>query len=772
MVRCFGCMKEYNEEWGVCPYCGYILGTTSKESYHLPPGCVLQGRYIVGKVLGFGGFGVTYIGYDAELERVVAIKEFLPSMFATRLSGDTQVSVFQGASTKQYEAGMHRFVEEAQTLAGFNGIPGIVDIYDSFCGNNTAYIIMQFLKGTDVKHILGEKTRIDYEQARKIILTICDTLAPVHEKGMVHRDISPDNIYITEAGEIKLLDFGAARYESSMNSKSLSVILKSGYAPEEQYRSKGEQGSWTDVYALAATFYKMITGRTPQDSMERIIQDELVEPSMLGVDIPVSSENALLNALQLRKEDRTQTVQEFKEALLSDGVERIIAKPVRIQEEQKKGVVFLFPIIAVFLVAIIYFAMIDSGTGIAEIGADTFADVGLNEYITVPDLSGLSGAEVEQELESLGLVADISYDFCNEGAEEDTSEFSQNPKAGSEALAGTTVTVQIAAGVFTDALEDGTIPDIMNMSFVDVLAFVDEDVRQYDDGSVAVTYVYSEQEEAGEIIDISFRGGEYTISVGIGEAVESKKEYGEIRIMDMNAKGEVFALLAEYSEPYPFVYDSYLEFYVSVDEGETWNYLGGNTFYGDNGVEFSEIELDDSEEEFMMTTLNMLDYVLYYEEAYADTTLQFRMYKYDDVKDVGEVEPTQVLDLTGTFEFSYTNNLEVDEVQSISYTEAYEVFTDVGVQDSLSSKYQYWKLEGNFVKGTTYELEEFLGTDSVTEGIYTTWKCYNDGELYIYEMLDETTEFTINEEYSGYEYSNAEDMVYVSLPDYVTLEVN
>ncbi len=333
MFRCMGCMNEYEESMkNICPHCGYDRNTKVIESYHLPPETILHGRYIVGKVLGFGGFGVTYIGFDAELERVVAIKEYLPSAFATRLPGDTHISVYQGDATAQYGAGLTRFVEEAQTLAQFNGIQGVVDIYDSFASNNSAYIIMQFIKGKDVKRILQEEGTLPYERAREIVLSICDTLAPIHTKNIIHRDISPDNIYITDEGEIKLLDFGAARYESSVNSKSLSVILKSGFAPEEQYRSKGEQGSWTDVYALAATFYKMITGRTPQDSMERAVHDELLEPSQLGAELPPSSENAILNALGVRKQDRTQTVVEFKEALLSDGVERIVVKPVNIEK--------------------------------------------------------------------------------------------------------------------------------------------------------------------------------------------------------------------------------------------------------------------------------------------------------------------------------------------------------------------------------------------------------------------------------------------------------
>ncbi len=314
------CMVEVDQN--VCPHCGYARGTAPREAFHLIPESILAGRYIVGKVLGFGGFGVTYIGYDAQLERVVAIKEFFPTSFATRMPGNTDISVYGGKASEQFGFGLERFIDEAKRLARFNGVKGITDIYDTFVQNNTAYIIMEFLKGHDVKQILSSSGRLDYETARKIILSICDTLAPVHAENIIHRDISPDNIYILDSGEIKLLDFGAARYESSANSKSLSVILKSGYAPEEQYRARGDQGSWTDVYALAATFYKMLTGVTPPDSMERAINDEIKEPSKLGATLPQSAENAIMNALNVRKEYRTATVDEFKNQLLSDGVER------------------------------------------------------------------------------------------------------------------------------------------------------------------------------------------------------------------------------------------------------------------------------------------------------------------------------------------------------------------------------------------------------------------------------------------------------------------
>ena len=160
-------------------------------------------------------------------------------------------------------------------LAKFQDEPNIVHIYDCFEANNTAYIVMEYLEGESVKELLAREGKISTDQALDIVLKVAAALKKVHKEGIIHRDIAPDNIYILKNGDVKVLDFGAARYATTKHSKSLSVIIKPGYAPEEQYRSRGDQGPWTDVYALAATFYKMVTGVTPEDAMERSVKDFL-----------------------------------------------------------------------------------------------------------------------------------------------------------------------------------------------------------------------------------------------------------------------------------------------------------------------------------------------------------------------------------------------------------------------------------------------------------------------------------------------------------------
>ncbi len=315
MHRCLGCMEEYKEEYDVCPFCGYEKGTPPKEAYHMLPGTLLAERYIVGQVLGFGGFGVTYIGWDKVLARKVAIKEYLPSEFSTRIPGQTEVTTYAGERQEQFESGLGKFIEEAKMLGQFQAANGVVQIYNSFKENATAYIVMEYLEGKTLKTYLEEKGRLSVDEAKEILHPVLIALKEVHKLGILHRDIAPDNIFLANDGRVKLLDFGASRFATTSHSKSLSVIIKPGYAPVEQYRSRGDQGTWTDVYSLAATLYKMITGVTPEDAMERVEKEELKKPSKLGIEIPKNVENAIMNALNIKIEDRTQNVEKLEEEL-------------------------------------------------------------------------------------------------------------------------------------------------------------------------------------------------------------------------------------------------------------------------------------------------------------------------------------------------------------------------------------------------------------------------------------------------------------------------
>jgi serine/threonine protein kinase len=287
---------------------------------YLPQGTKLHNRYVIEGLLGHGGFGITYAAHDKTLNVRVAVKEYLPRQLATRAEGQTKVSVFTGEARQQYDYGLRKFLEEAQSVARFSHHPNIVSARDYFEANGTAYMVMEYVEGVTLKEYLEKKGgRISFEEAKGIMMPVMDALREVHQAGMLHRDVSPDNIYITTSAQVKILDFGAARYFAGEQSKSLSVILKPGYAPEEQYRSSGKQGSWTDVYSVGATIYKALTGQTPPDALDRKEEDTLAPPSRLGVNIPPPAEQALLQALAVNAGRRFHTMGEFQQALLGNA---------------------------------------------------------------------------------------------------------------------------------------------------------------------------------------------------------------------------------------------------------------------------------------------------------------------------------------------------------------------------------------------------------------------------------------------------------------------
>lgn len=309
---CPGCLRDAEFENGVCTKCGFDMNGYTVMPHHLVPGTLVKQRYKIGRVLGEGGFGITYVGIDTVLNLKVAIKEFYMSGYVNR-NHDASPNVFATLGTHRdtFEKNREKFLNEARVLAQFYGEAGIVGVRDFCEENGTAYIIMDFLNGVDLKTYLEQKGRLAPEDAVKLLMPVMTSLQHVHAEGIIHRDISPDNIMVMEDGSTKLLDFGAAREISQTDIKSLSVILKPGYAPEEQYRSKGRQGPWTDVYALAATLYKCIVGATPDDAMERMYRDRLPSPAAVDAACPIAISNVIIKGLAVRQADRYQDVASF-----------------------------------------------------------------------------------------------------------------------------------------------------------------------------------------------------------------------------------------------------------------------------------------------------------------------------------------------------------------------------------------------------------------------------------------------------------------------------
>lgn len=284
----------------------------------LRPGVILKERYKIEEVIGAGGFGITYRAWDPLLQSYVAIKEYYPSGIATRSADSSKVCVPVGQEQREYHRGRIRFLKEAQDVARFQSEPNIVSIYDYLEENDTAYMVMEYLHGCTLKQYIREHGgRLDTDHILHICLSVLDALAVVHKAGMIHRDISPENIFICEDLTVKLIDFGAAKQVYLDGEQTMSVVLKPGYAPPEQYAKKDKQGPWTDIYALGATLYFAATGEKPEESFGRVLEDTIKPVCEVNPEIPRAMSQVIMRAMSVKIEDRYQTVEAMREALLA-----------------------------------------------------------------------------------------------------------------------------------------------------------------------------------------------------------------------------------------------------------------------------------------------------------------------------------------------------------------------------------------------------------------------------------------------------------------------
>lgn len=284
----------------------------------LKPGVILKERYKIEEVIGAGGFGITYRAWDPLLQSYVAIKEYYPSGIATRSADSSKVCVPVGQEQREYHRGRIHFLKEAQDVARFQSEPNIVSIYDYLEENDTAYMVMEYLHGCTLKQYIREHGgRLDTDHILHICLSVLDALAVVHKAGMIHRDISPENIFICEDLTVKLIDFGAAKQVYLDGEQTMSVVLKPGYAPPEQYAKKDKQGPWTDIYALGATLYFAATGEKPEESFGRVLEDTIKPVCEVNPEIPRAMSQVIMRAMSVKIEDRYQTVEAMREALLA-----------------------------------------------------------------------------------------------------------------------------------------------------------------------------------------------------------------------------------------------------------------------------------------------------------------------------------------------------------------------------------------------------------------------------------------------------------------------
>lgn len=337
---CSFCFEEIKPSEAKCNCCGRLQSEAEEKTDFLPIGTILYGEYMIGKVLGNGGFGVTYLGYNLKEKKKVAIKEFFPEALCYRIKGEEEVLTRQGDNEKKFKEGAEKFYNEAKNIAMFANSPNIINVYTFFYEKNTSYFVMEYVDGIDLKNYVKLKGgKITPGECCLLLLPILDALSDMHEKQILHRDISPDNIYITHDGQVKLLDFGAARQRIDDDPKSLSVVLKPGFAPVEQYQRKGKQGGWTDVYAFAATVYYCVTGVVPDPVTDRIGDDKLKRPAAYGILPNTTFSSIIMKAMAIQVADRTQSAKLLKKQLEVYARGEVVPEKARLSDKlgQKGG---------------------------------------------------------------------------------------------------------------------------------------------------------------------------------------------------------------------------------------------------------------------------------------------------------------------------------------------------------------------------------------------------------------------------------------------------
>ena len=394
-VRCGGCFEVFDDQYEVCPYCGYYHGAPPKEAFELEIGTVLEGRYVIGNEVGLGGFGITYKAWDQTLETIVAIKEYYPSSMVNRVPGTQDVIRFENKQ-KAFQFGLDRLILEAQYMAQFNTHDNIVHVLSYFEANNTAYIVMEFLNGCTLGEYVQQNGLKTWEESVDIVLQICDALKEIHKVGIIHRDISPDNIFMCENGAVKLIDFGAARFSQNMES-NYTVILKPGFAPPEQYTKISTQGPWTDVYAVGATLYYLVTGQKPEESTNRKTNDTLKEPIEINPELPQYLSDAIMKAMAIEPHLRFASIDELVAVIKKEK------KVVSLNTEKRRRWIKRFIGIAALVVVLVF------------VVGSLVTDIIIKHEKTVLEDAAIEMWYVENDAKSLNSVyTKIIKDFCKD----------------------------------------------------------------------------------------------------------------------------------------------------------------------------------------------------------------------------------------------------------------------------------------------------------------------------------------------------------------------
>lgn len=557
---CYGCMNLKDcDENGVCRICGFDENAPSLPSY-LAPGVMLRDRYVVGKLLSYNGESANYIGFDTITQSKVVIKEYMPDTLCEREAGKSILDVAP-QYVAQYKTLMSEFVELNKTLSKMRSLSHIIPVVDMFGDNNTGYVVLAYFEGVTLeKYIEHNGGRLTWETVRRFFPPIFTTVSLVHNAGLVHRGICPENILIGENGDIKLTGF-AISDERTANTE-IAPELYSGYAAPEQYNSSARQGTWTDVYGVSAMLYKALTGVTPLDAASRLTDDTLETPASLVPEIPESVSNVIMSGMELDGEKRIQTVTELvtklfeqpeiggaavrlsssstqtimipREALQQGQHRSSGGRPTKKKQMSRRGV--FIAVMAIMLGIGMFFLLIllfswgtDNNSDVPEINqissdTSTGSESELTSMPTLTEMTEKTEAFSESKPEEnrmLYVMNDITgknfdiiqrsdnysslvfnpiYEYNDEYAK--GLIFEQSIENGDNYEEGTEITVKVSMGP-----KLVTIPDYISLSKKDYFAMLGELGIKYEEKEIETSdvkegYVVKLSKDAGETIDV------------------------------------------------------------------------------------------------------------------------------------------------------------------------------------------------------------------------------------------------------------------------------
>jgi serine/threonine protein kinase len=412
------------------------------EPYFLPPGTELNNRYTIGAVIGHGGFGITYKAWDKALSTVVVIKEYYYTGVASRQADSQAVQVYDQNRKNEFYHFLKRFIDEARYVAKFGITDSIVNVFDYFEANNTAYMVMEFLAGVTLSERLKQKKAMSINECLGVMKFLFAALKTVHAANIIHRDISPDNIFLCTNGKVKLIDFGAARFSKKEDQQMsrLTQVVKPGYSPPEQYLSISAQGPWTDIYALGASLYYMVTGNKPVESTNRVKEDNITHPNALRHGLPDHINDTILRAMAIDAHLRFSSVDEFEKALTKE--KKVLDVASERKRRRKNRFIGITASVVIVAIALVFFAYIYNQQRLAV----TLPDATIEWWYALPRDVAARDAKTDS-YESIIEVFNASYP---------------------------NVTIELVAfeydeyvAAITDAYDDDSLPHIFESSGID-----------------------------------------------------------------------------------------------------------------------------------------------------------------------------------------------------------------------------------------------------------------------------------------------------------------